>query len=598
MKATLTAGHVALPADADIAQNEREKYGCACNVETELLSHGRPLHLDAAPASPPRAPRGSSRTARTWDAEAAKRMLFNNLDPDNAVDWRSLVVYGGTGRAARNWHEVSRITAALDALAPDETLCVQSGRAAYVARTHEHAPRVLLANSNLVPRWATQQNFDALDRAGLSMYGQMTAGSWIYIGTQGILQGTYQTYLACAERHFGTPSLAGKFVLTAGLGGMSGAQPLAVTMNEGVIVDVEVRSERVARKLAEGYLDRMTASLDEALAWVQAAVRDRQPLSIGLVGNAAEVYPELVRRNVTPDVVSDQTPAHDLGTYMPLGDVAELDALHARDLDEYRRRALASIAVHVEAIIEMQRRGAVAFDYGNNLRAQAELAGVAVRDASGQYRYPGFVPAYIRPLFCRGMGPFRWAALSGEAGDIHALDQELLRCFPDDTGLSRWIRLAAKKVPLLALPARICWLGYGDREKFGLAMNRLIAEGTVRAPVVIGRDHLDCGSVASPDRETEAMRDGSDPIADWPLLNFALNAAAGASWVSFHHGGGVGIGNALHAGMVIVADGSAERAERLSRVLTVDPGIGVARHAQAGYPEAITTAREHGIKLP
>jgi urocanate hydratase len=584
MKATLTPGHVVLPSDADIARSERDKYGCTCDVESELQSHGRPLHLNAAPVSPPRAARGSSRSARTWDAEAAKRMLFNNLDPQNAVDWRSLVVYGGSGRAARNWHEVGRIVAALEVLAPDETLCVQSGRAAYVARTHEHAPRVLLANSNLVPRWATQDNFDALDRAGLTMYGQMTAGSWIYIGTQGILQGTYQTYLACAEHHFGTPSLAGRFVLTAGLGGMSGAQPLAVTMNEGVIVDVEVRAERVERKVAEGYLDRMTTSLDEALAWVEAAVRTRQPLSIGLVGNAADVYPELVRRNVTPDIVSDQTPAHDLGAYVPRGDLAELDALRARDAGEYQRRSLASIAVHVEAILQLQRRGAVAFDYGNNLRAQAEIAGVAVRDASGQYRYPGFVPAYIRPLFSRGMGPFRWAALSGEASDIHALDQELLRCFPDDPGLARWIRLAERKVPLLALPARICWLGYGDRETFGLAMNRLIAEGGVRAPVVIGRDHLDCGSVASPDRETEAMRDGSDAIADWPLLNFALNVAAGASWVSFHHGGGVGIGNALHAGMVVVADGSAERAERLSRVLTVDPGIGVALHELAGFP--------------
>jgi urocanate hydratase len=430
------------------------------------------------------------------------------------------------------------------------------------------------------------------------MYGQMTAGSWIYIGTQGILQGSYQTYLACAERHFGTASLAGKFVLTAGLGGMSGAQPLAVTMNEGVVVNVEVRPERVTRKLAEHYLDRMTESLDQALGWVEVAVRAREPLSIGLVGNAADVYPELVRRGVTPDIVSDQTPAHDLGVYVPRGDLAELEALRARNVGEYHRRSLASIALHVEAILEMQRRGAVAFDYGNNLRAQAEAAGVEVRDASGQYRYPGFVPAYIRPLFCRGMGPFRWAALSGEASDIHALDQELLRCFPDDAGLARWVRLASEKVPFLGLPARICWLGYGDREKFGLSMNRLIAQGSVRAPVVIGRDHLDCGSVASPDRETEAMRDGSDAIADWPLLNFALNVACGASWVSFHHGGGVGIGNALHAGMVIVADGSEERGERLARVLTVDPGIGVARHALAGYSEATDTVRDKGVKLP
>jgi urocanate hydratase len=584
--------------EREIAERERAKYGCQCDVEAELSAHGRPMHHAARPAEPPRAPRGTTRTARSWDAEAAKRMLMNNLDPQNAVDWGSLVVYGGSGRAVRNWHEYDKVRAALDRLAPDETLCVQSGRAVYVARTFEHAPRVLIANSNLVPRWATQRQFDALDRAGLTMYGQMTAGSWIYIGTQGILQGTYQTYLAAAEKHFGRPSLRGKVVLTAGLGGMSGAQPLAITMNEGIALVVEVRAERVRRKLDEGYCDVMTSSLEEALGWVDEARREERALSIGLVGNAADVYPALVERGAIPDLVSDQTPAHDLGAYVPQGDLAELDELRGRDSAEYHRRSLASIARHVEAILAMQRAGAIAFDYGNNLRAQAEAAGVAIRDARGDYLYPGFVPAYVRPLFCRGMGPFRWAALSGDAADIHALDAELLRCFPDDEGLARWIRLASAKIPVLGLPTRICWLGYGDRARFGLAMNRLIADGSVRAPVVIGRDHLDCGSVASPDRETEAMRDGSDAIADWPLLNFALNTASGASWVSFHHGGGVGIGNALHAGMVIVADGSRERDERLERVLDADPGIGVARHALAGYDAALETARTRGIDLP
>ncbi len=525
-------------------------------------------------------------------------MLANNLDPANAIDWKHLVVYGGSGRAARNWHELHKIMAALETLAPDETLCVQSGRAAYVARTHEYAPRVLIANSNLVPKWATQERFDALDRAGLTMYGQMTAGSWIYIGTQGILQGTYQTYLALAEKHFGAPSLAGKLVLTAGLGGMSGAQPMAVTMNEGVVIVVEIRADRVERKVAERYLDKMTSSIDEALSWAEEAKRARRALSIGLVGNAADVYPAMVARGAIPDVVSDQTSAHDLGAYVPRGELAELDALRGRDLAEYHRRSLESIGRHVEAILEMQQRGAIAFDYGNNLRAQAELAGVDVRDAAGAWRYPGFVPAYVRPLFCEGKGPFRWAALSGDPADIQVLDEELLRLFPDDEGLARWVRLASERVPVLGLPTRICWLGYGDRAKFGAAMNRLIRDGKVSAPIVVGRDHLDCGSVASPDRETEAMIDGSDAIADWPLLNFALNTAAGASWVSFHHGGGVGIGNALHAGMVVVADGTDARAERLDRVLTVDPGIGVARHALAGYPIAEQTARERGLRVP
>ena len=584
--------------DQQIAERENATYRCSCDVQAELKQHGRPLHLAAAPKEPVHAPTGTSRTAKTWDAEAAKRMLMNNLDPANAIDWERLVVYGGSGRAARNWHEFHKIVAALDDLRPDETLCVQSGRAVYVAQTHEHAPRVLIANSNLVPKWATQERFDALDREGLTMYGQMTAGSWIYIGTQGILQGTYQTYLALAEKHYGTPSLKGKLVLTAGLGGMSGAQPMAVTMNEGVVINVEVRADRVKRKVDEGYCDKMTSSLDEALAWAEAAKKNGDALSIGLVGNAADVFPAMVEQGAIPDIVSDQTSAHDLGAYVPLGDLDEVDALRSSDLAEYHRRSLSSIAKHVEAILAMQKRGAVAFDYGNNLRAQAERAGVDVRGDDGAYRYPGFVPAYVRPLFCEGMGPFRWAATSGDSKDIHALDRELTRLFPDNEGLARWIRLASERVPFLGLPTRICWLGYGDRARFGDAMNRLIHDGEVSAPIVIGRDHLDCGSVASPDRETEAMLDGSDAIADWPLLNFALNTAAGASWVSFHHGGGVGIGNALHAGMVVVADGTKERAERLDRVLTVDPGIGVARHALSGYEVARKTADQKRLKLP
>ena len=584
--------------DREIIEREKAHYGCSCDIGAELLSHGRPMHMDAKPETPPVAATGTTRTARTWDTEAAKRMLQNNVDPANAIDWEQLIVYGGTGRAARNWHEFHKLIATLETLAPDETLCVQSGQGVYVARTHEHAPRVIIANSNLVPRWATQENFDALDRAGLTMYGQMTAGSWIYIGTQGILQGTYQTYLAAAETHYQTPSLKGKLILSAGMGGMSGAQPLAVTMNEGVLIDVEVRGSRIQRKVDEGYCDRMTTSLDEALAWADKAKTAGQPLSIGLVGNAAEVFPAMVAQGAIPDMVSDQTPAHDLGAYVPIGDLDELDALRRSDLAGYHQRSLDSIAQHVEAILAMQQQGAVTFDYGNNLRAQAEVAGLTVRDKAGEYLYPGFVPAYIRPLFSRGMGPFRWVALSGDPQDIHTIDAALLKLFPDDEGLQRWLRLAAEKVPFLGLPSRICWLGYGDRALFGETINGLIADGKVSAPIVIGRDHLDTGSVASPDRETEGMLDGSDAIGDWPLINFALNTAAGASWVSFHHGGGVGIGNALHAGMVIVADGTSERAERLNRVLTVDPGSGVARHALAGYPDAKHTAKAKGIRIP
>ncbi len=553
---------------------------------------------DERPQQPIRAPRGVERRCATWDAEAAMRMLMNNLDPAVALDWKNLVVYGGSGRAARNWRCYRQIVAALESLRPDETLCIQSGKPVYVARTFPEAPRVMIANSNLVPHWATQTEFDRLDALGLMMYGQMTAGSWIYIGTQGILQGTYETLASLARQEFDADSLAGRFLLTAGMGGMSGAQPLAGTMIEAAILIVEVRAERIARKVDEGYCDRMSTDLDEALAWIDEATGAGEGLSVGLVGNAADVFAELATRGVVPDVVTDQTSAHDLLDYVPVGDLEELDALRLDDPEDYKRRSVETIMSHTQAILDLQAQGAICFDYGNNLRGQAEAGGLTVRDGDGQFLYPGFVPAYIRPLFCDGKGPFRWACLSGDPADLAALDDELLRVFPDDPMLHRWVRLARRRVPQLGLPARICWLGYGDRAVFGAAVNRLIADGKVSAPVAIGRDHLDCGSVASPNRETEAMRDGSDAVADWPLLNFGMNAISGASWVSFHHGGGVGMGYSLHAGMVIVADGTDARAERLDRVLTVDPGMGVARHADAGYVEAIDAAARHGLKLP
>ena len=558
----------------------------------------RPMYEDERPSEPIHAPHGVERRCATWDAEAAMRMLMNNLDPTVAVDWQNLVVYGGSGRAARNWRAYGQIVAALETLAPDETLCVQSGKPVYVARTFPEAPRVMIANSNLVPHWATQDEFDRLDALGLMMYGQMTAGSWIYIGTQGILQGTHETFASLARQEFDADSLAGRFVLTAGLGGMSGAQPLAGTMNDAAILIVEVRADRVARKVDEGYCDRMSSDLDEALAWIDEARVAGEGLSVGLVGNAAGVFTELAGRGVVPDVVTDQTSAHDLLDYVPEGDLDELDTLRLDNPDEYKRRSVQTIMRHTQAILDLQTQGAICFDYGNNLRGQAEAGGLTVRDGAGQFLYPGFVPAYIRPLFCDGKGPFRWACLSGDPADLAVLDDELLRVFPDDPVLHRWVRLARRRVPQLGLPSRICWLGYGDRAEFGAAMNRLIADGKVSAPVAIGRDHLDCGSVASPNRETEAMRDGSDAVADWPLLNFGMNAISGASWVSFHHGGGVGMGYSLHAGMVIVADGTDARAERLDRVLTVDPGMGVARHADAGYVEAIDAAARHGLKLP
>ncbi len=567
-------------------------------VEESTNITNRPMFEDERPKQPISAPRGVDRVCSTWDAEAAKRMLMNNLDPSVALDWKNLVVYGGSGRAARNWRCYRQLVTALESLGPDETLCVQSGKPVYVSRTFPEAPRVIIANSNLVPQWATQDEFDRLDALGLMMYGQMTAGSWIYIGTQGILQGTYETLASLARQEFDADSLAGRFVLTAGMGGMSGAQPLAGTMNDAAILVVEVRADRIARKVEEGYCDRMSTNLDEALKWIDKARSVGRGLSVGLVGNAAEVFAALAKRGVVPDVVTDQTSAHDLLDYVPVGDLDELDTLRNDNPDEYKRRSIETIMCHTQSILDLQAQGAICFDYGNNLRGQAEAGGLTVRDDDGHFLYPGFVPAYIRPLFCDGKGPFRWACLSGNPADLEVLDDELLRVFPDDPVLQRWVRIARERVPQLGLPSRICWLGYGDRAIFGAAMNRLIAEGKLSAPIAIGRDHLDCGSVASPNRETEAMRDGSDAVADWPLLNFGMNAISGASWVSFHHGGGVGMGYSLHAGMVIVADGTDARAERLDRVLTVDPGMGVARHADAGYVEAIDTAVQHGVKLP
>ena len=541
-----------------------------------------------------RAPRGNTLRCRGWQQEAALRMLMNNLDPEVAERPQDLVVYGGTGKAARDWPSFEAIVRTLENLANDETLLIQSGRPVAVFRTHTHAPRVLIANSNLVGDWATWEQFRELERAGLTMYGQMTAGSWIYIGTQGILQGTYETFGAVAREHFGG-SLRGRWVLTGGMGGMGGAQPLAATMNEGAVLCVEVDPARIERRIQQRYCDRITHDLDEALAWVQGAAERGDALSVGLVGNCAEVLPELVRRRVVPDVLTDQTSAHDeLNGYVPAGLALDAaDDLRRRDPREYVRRSMQSMADHCRAMVELMRMAAVTFDYGNNLRGQAKEAGFA--DA---FAFPGFVPAYVRPLFCEGKGPFRWAALSGDPEDIRRTDELVLELFPHDAHLQRWIRMAQERVAFQGLPARICWLGQGERAKFGVALNDLVASGAVSAPIVIGRDHLDTGSVASPYRETEAMKDGSDAIADWAILNALLNVASGASWVSFHHGGGVGIGKSLHAGQVIVADGTPEMRERLERVLTNDPGIGVARHADAGYETAIETAQRQGIRLP
>jgi len=521
-------------------------------------------------------------------------MLMNNLDPDVAEAPEHLIVYGGRGKAARDWHAYDRIVATLDRLENDETLLVQSGKPVGVFRTQPMAPRVILANSNLVPKWATWEEFDRLDAAGLMMYGQMTAGSWIYIGTQGILQGTYETFAAAARRHFGG-DLRGTLTVSAGLGGMGGAQPLAVTLNGGTALIVEVNPARIRRRLETGYLDAAATDLDDALVRLGAARRTREPLSIGLLGNAAEVLPELVRRGVEVDLVTDQTSAHDpMYGYVPQP-IADEDPDQARAVDPtgYRARVLAAMARHCEAIVTLQQRGAVAFDYGNNLRAFAREGGFA-----GAFAYPGFVPAFLRDQFCEGRGPFRWVALSGDPDDIHRTDRALLELFPDDAGLRRWLTEGVTKFAFQGLPARICWLGYGERDVAGLRFNAMVRSGELRAPIVIGRDHLDAGSVASPYRETEAMKDGSDAVADWALLNFALNAVSGAGWVSFHHGGGVGMGYSLHAGQVTVADGSSEADERLATVLRNDPGTGVMRHADAGYEHAIAVARERGLDLP
>ncbi len=541
-----------------------------------------------------RAPRGATLSCKGWLQEAAMRMLMNNLDPEVAENPDELVVYGGSGKAARNWGAYDAIVKTLLELESDETLLVQSGKPVGVFKTHEDAPRVLIANSNLVGDWATWEQFRELERQGLIMYGQMTAGSWIYIGTQGILQGTYETLVELARQHF-DGDLSGRLVLTGGMGGMGGAQPLAVTMSGGVCLDIEVDAERIQKRLDGDYCDRMTDDLDEALRLANAAVAAREPLSIGLVGNCADVLPELVRRGVTPDVVTDQTSAHDsLGGYVP-GGMSLCDALALRksDPERYMELSMESMAEHVRAILTMQERGAVAFDYGNNLRGQAMSAGV-----ENAFDYPGFVPAYIRPLFCTGKGPFRWVALSGDPEDIYKTDDVIVREFPEDEALVRWIKLARERVTFQGLPSRICWLGYGERARFGRIINDMVASGEISAPIVIGRDHLDSGSVASPYRETEAMKDGSDAIADWPVLNALLNAVGGATWISFHHGGGVGIGKSLHAGMVIVADGTPEAARRLERVLTTDPGTGVMRHVDAGYEEAIEFAAGRGIKIP
>jgi urocanate hydratase len=542
-----------------------------------------------------RAPRGTALSCKGWHQEAALRMLMNNLDPDVAERPEELIVYGGGGKAARNWECYDRIVATLRRLNNDETLLIQSGKPVGVFRTHEEAPRVLLANAHLVPRWATWDEFRRLDALGLTMYGQMTAGSWIYIGSQGIVQGTYETFAECARQHFGG-SLAGRLVVTGGLGGMGGAQPLAATMNGAAFLGVDVDRTRIERRVDTGYCDRISSDLDEALQLVETARSRNMPLSVGLVGNIAEVLPEMARRGVVPDVLTDQTSAHDLRVgYIPAGYSLEAAAeLRTADPTGYEARVLDSMQVHVQAMLDLQARGAIAFDYGNNLRGQvADHRGM--REA---FRIPGFVPEYIRPLFCRGAGPFRWAALSGDPGDIAVTDQAVLETFPEKEALGRWMRHAREKIHFQGLPARICWLEYGERAEMGQRFNWLVKQGRVQAPIVIGRDHLDTGSVASPNRETEAMKDGSDAIADWPLLNAMLNTACGASWVSLHHGGGVGIGYSIHSGMVIVADGTEAGERRLQRVLTADPGTGVMRHADAGYDIAIDTARERGVDLP
>ncbi|HEY2351484.1 MAG TPA: urocanate hydratase [Candidatus Acidoferrum sp.] len=550
--------------------------------------------LSSVDQGPFRSPRGTTLSCKGWQQEAALRMLMNNLDPEVAEKPADLVVYGGTGKAARNWECFHAIVASLKSLAADETLLVQSGKPVGVFRTHEYAPRVLLCNSNLVGHWNNWERFNELDRAGLMMYGQMTAGSWIYIGTQGILQGTFETFAAVARKHFGG-DLAGKLVVTGGMGGMGGAQPLAASMNGAAFLGVDVDPERIKRRVKTGYCDVMVTNLVEALRILKNAVRKREATSVGLVGNCADIIPELARRGVVPDVLTDQTSAHDpLNGYVPNGmSLSAAAELRQKSPDDYVKKSLAAMAAHVQGMLDLQNLGAITFDYGNNIRTFAFEQGL-----KNAYDFPGFVPAYIRPLFCEGKGPFRWAALSGEPSDIARTDQLVLEMFPRDEHLSRWIKLAQKRVRFQGLPSRICWLGYGERDKFGLALNDLVARGELKAPIVIGRDHLDCGSVASPYRETEGMLDGSDAVADWPLLNALLNTASGASWVSIHNGGGVGIGYSQHSGQVTVADGTREMAQRIERVLTNDPGIGVARHADAGYADATAFAKKTGLKIP
>jgi urocanate hydratase len=541
-----------------------------------------------------RAPRGNELTCKGWEQEAALRMLHNNLDPEVAERPDDLVVYGGRGKAARNWEAFDQIVKALRNLENDETLLIQSGKPVGIFKTHEDAPRVLLSNSMLVPRWATWEHFDELDKKGLMMFGQMTAGSWIYIGTQGILQGTYETFAEAARQHTGG-TMAGTWTLTAGLGGMGGAQPLSITMNGGAALIAEVDDHRIERRLETRYLDRKAKDLDEALTWIEEAVANRQPLSVGVHMNAVDVYRELLKRNIVPDYVTDQTSAHDpLYGYLPQGlTMGEGDALRKSDPEEYLKRSKASIVEHVQMMLEMKKRGAVVFDYGNNIRQVAFDEGV--KDA---FAFPGFVPAYIRELFCEGKGPFRWVALSGDPEDIYRTDRLVLELFPENEHLRNWIEKAQTMVQFQGLPARICWLGYGERAKFGLAMNELVRTGELKGPIVIGRDHLDAGSVASPNRETESMRDGSDAVADWPILNALVNTAAGGSWISVHHGGGVGMGFAIHAGMVVVADGSERAARKLGRVLTTDPGMGIIRHVDAGYDTAEQVAKDRGVRIP
>jgi len=541
-----------------------------------------------------KAPIGTKLTCKGWIQEAAMRMLMNNLNPEVAEDPDNLIVYGGSGKAARNWESYSAIIETLKNLENDETLLVQSGKPVAVFRTHENAPRVIISNSMLVPDWANWEEFRKLEAKGLTMYGQMTAGSWIYIGSQGIVQGTYETFAECANQHF-NGTLAGKFLLTAGLGGMGGAQPLAATMNGAACLGIDVDRARIQKRIDTGYVDVITENLDEALELVLKAKDDKRALSVGLVGNAGEILPQILERNILPDVVTDQTSAHDmLQGYVPMGmSFEEAITLRKNNPDEYIKQARATVVTHVKAMLEFQKRGSVVFDYGNNIRGEAKENGV-----TNAFDFPGFVPAYIRPLFNDGKGPFRWAALSGDPEDIFTTDKAVMEAFPNDKALIRWIKLAQEKIHFQGMPTRICWLGYGDRAKLGKIFNQLVADGKVKAPIVIGRDHLDCGSVASPYRETEAMKDGSDAIADWPILNALLNTIGGASWVSVHHGGGVGIGKSIHAGMVIVADGTKEAEIRLDRVLTYDPGMGIVRHADAGYERAINNAKEKGIKIP